>query len=41
MSFGQNVAATKIELLKYKRSKQVATMVRKILDDQHEFFLLQ
>ena len=32
MSFGQNVAATKIELLKYKKSSQVAKMVQKILD---------
>ena len=24
MSFGQNVAATKIELLKYKKSSQIA-----------------
>ncbi len=31
MSFGQNVAATKIELLKYKRSSQVAMMVEKFL----------
>ena len=32
MSFGQHVAATKIELLtKYKRSKQVAAMVEKFL----------
>ena len=39
MSFGQNVAATKIELLKYKRSSKVATMVQKILDDKREVLL--
>ncbi len=39
MSFGQNVAATKIELLKYKRSSHVATMVRKILDDKRKVLL--
>ncbi len=39
MSFGQNVAATKIELLKYKRSSQVATMVQKILDDKRKVLL--
>jgi len=39
MSFGQNVAATKIELLKYKRSSQVASMVRKILDDKRKVLL--
>ncbi len=39
MSFGQNVAATKIELLKYKRSKQVASMVQKILDDKRKVLL--
>lgn len=39
MSFGQNVAATKIELLKYKRSTQVATMVQKILDDKRKVLL--
>lgn len=39
MSFGQNVAATKIELLKYKRSSQVAVMVRKILDDKRKVLL--
>ncbi len=39
MSFGQNVAATKIELLKYKRSKQVAAMVQKILDDKRKVLL--
>ena len=39
MSFGQNVAATKIELLKYKRSSQVAIMVQKILDDKIKVLL--
>jgi V/A-type H+/Na+-transporting ATPase subunit D len=39
MSFGQNVAATKIELLKFKRSSQVATMVQKILDDKRKVLL--
>lgn len=39
MSFGQNVAVTKIELLKYKRSSQVAGMVRKILDDKRKVLL--
>ena len=39
MSFGQNVVATKIELLKYKRSSQVATMVRNILDDKRKVLL--
>ena len=39
MSFAQNVAATKIELLKYKRSARVATMVQKILDDKRKVLL--
>ena len=39
MSFGQNVSATKIELLKYKKSSQVAIMVRKILDDKRKVLL--
>ena len=39
MSFGQNVVATKIELFKYKRSTQVATMVQKILDDKRKVLL--
>ena len=39
MSFGQNVAATKIDLLKYKRSGQVAAMVQKILDDKRKVLL--
>jgi H(+)-transporting ATP synthase, vacuolar type, subunit D len=36
---GQNVTATKIELFKYKRSSQVATMVQKILDDKRKVLL--
>lgn len=39
MSFGQTVSATKIELLKYRRSSKVATMVRKILDDKRAVLL--
>ena len=39
MSFGQNVTATKIELLKFKKSSQVATMVQKILDDKRKVLL--
>ena len=39
MSFGQNVTATKIELFKYKRYSQVATMVQKILDDKRKVLL--
>ncbi len=39
MSFGQSVAATKIELIRYKRSSQVATMVQKILDDKRKVLL--
>ena len=39
MSFGQQVAATKIELLKYKKSSQVAIMVQKILDDKRKVLL--
>ncbi|RNJ77411.1 MAG: V-type ATP synthase subunit D [Nitrosopumilus sp. D6] len=39
MSFGQNVAATKIELLKCKKSRQVAVMVQKILDDKRKVLL--
>jgi len=39
MSFGQTVTATKIELLKYKRSSKVASMVHKILDDKREVLL--
>lgn len=39
MSFGQSVVATKIELLKYKRSSQVASMVHDILDDKRKVLL--
>ena len=39
MSYGQNVTATKIELFKFKRSSQVATMVQKILDDKRKVLL--
>jgi len=39
MSFGQNVTATKIELFKYKKSTQVATMVQGILDDKRKVLL--
>ncbi len=39
MSFGQSVAATKIELIRYKRSSQVASMVQKILDDKRKVLL--
>ena len=39
MSFGQNVATTKIELLKFKKSSQVAIMVQKILDDKRKVLL--
>ena len=39
MSFGQNVTETKIELFKYKRSTQVASMVQKILDDKRKVLL--
>jgi V/A-type H+-transporting ATPase subunit D len=39
MSFGQTVSVTKIELLKYRRSSKVATMVRKILDDKRAVLL--
>lgn len=39
MSFGKNVSATKIELLKYKRSSQVAILVQKILDDKRKVLL--
>jgi len=39
MSFGQNVAPTKIELLKFKKSSQVAIMVQKILDDKRKVLL--
>jgi len=39
MSFDQSVSATKIELLKYKRSSQIAIMVQKILDDKRKVLL--
>ncbi len=39
MSFGSQVVATKIELLKYKKSTQVASMVQKILDDKRKVLL--
>jgi V/A-type H+/Na+-transporting ATPase subunit D len=39
MSFGKRVSATKIELIKIRRSTQVAKMVHKILDDKREVLL--
>jgi len=39
MSFGRRVSATKIELIKIRRSTQVAKMVHKILDDKREVLL--
>src|ERR687888_2000434 len=39
MSFGRKVVATKIELIKIRRSIQVARMVHKILDDKREVLL--
>src|ERR671924_8390 len=36
MSFGSRVTATKIELIKIRRSMQVAKMVHKILDEKRE-----
>jgi len=39
MPFGQTIAATKIGLLKSKRSSQVAVMVQKILDDKRKVML--
>ena len=39
MSFGRRVTATKIELIKIRRSMQVAKMVHKILDDKREVLL--
>ena len=39
MSFGKNVTATEIELIKIRRSLQVSTMVHKILDDKREVLL--
>jgi V/A-type H+-transporting ATPase subunit D len=38
-SFGGRVSATKIELIKIRRSIQVAKMVHKILDDKREVLL--
>src|SRR4029078_12210494 len=39
MSFGTRVSATKIELIKIRRSMQVSKMVHKILDEQREVLL--
>lgn len=39
MSFGRRVTATKIELIKIRRSMAVAKMVHKILDDKREVLL--
>lgn len=39
MSFGGRVIATKIELIKIRRSLQVGKMVHKILDDKREVLL--
>src|SRR5215212_7345676 len=39
MSFGTRVTATKIELIKIRRSMQVSKMVHKILDDKREVLL--
>jgi V/A-type H+/Na+-transporting ATPase subunit D len=39
MSFGRRVSATKIELIKIRRSMQVSKMVHKILDDKREVLL--
>lgn len=39
MSFGRRVTATKIELIKIRRSMQVAKMVHKILNDKREVLL--
>jgi V/A-type H+-transporting ATPase subunit D len=39
VSFGRRVTATKIELIKIRRSMQVAKMVHKILDDKREVLL--
>ena len=39
MSFGKQVIATKIELIKIRRSMQVSKMVHKILDDKREVLL--
>jgi V/A-type H+/Na+-transporting ATPase subunit D len=39
MSFGKQVIATKIELIKIRRSMQISKMVHKILDDKREVLL--
>ena len=39
MSFGKQVVATKIELIKIRRSMQISQMVHKILDDKREVLL--
>ena len=39
MSFGGRVIATKIELIKIRRSLHVGKMVHKILDDKREVLL--
>ncbi len=39
MSFGGKVIATKIELIKIRRSLHVGKMVHKILDDKREVLL--
>src|SRR6186713_3179379 len=39
MSFGGRVTATKIELIKIRRSMQISKMVHKILDDKREVLL--
>jgi len=39
MSFGKRVIATKIELIKIRRSMQISKMVHKILDDKREVLL--
>jgi len=39
MSFGKQVIATKIELIKIRRSMQISQMVHKILDDKREVLL--
>ncbi|HEX6294350.1 MAG TPA: V-type ATP synthase subunit D [Nitrososphaeraceae archaeon] len=39
MSFGKRVVATKIELIKIRRSMQISKMVHKILDDKREVLL--
>jgi V/A-type H+-transporting ATPase subunit D len=39
VSFGKQVIATKIELIKIRRSMQISKMVHKILDDKREVLL--